>query len=209
MLANATHADWVSRDRSLLIEHLERQDDLLSSNDTALAYIFCDYKDRLDQTQTALLSSILGQLLRRTNCKTLSAEIMSLYEQHKRQNLGPSVVQLQQVLAQALVSYRKVFFIVDALDECSESDESALQLISTLRALGDRAKILCTSRFSTTFEAYFQSCERLEISASADDIRTYLQAHLHLHPRLSRHVRADPSLETEIVTAITDECRGM
>jgi hypothetical protein len=109
-----------------------------------------------------------------------------------------------------LVAKFKTFrIVVDALDECAVSDHGALRFISAVRSLGSSVKLLCTSRYSTVFESYFVGAETLEITAKSDDIRIFLNAQIEQQSGLARHVRADPNLKDDIITAIIEETHGM
>ncbi|KAL4795116.1 kinase-like domain-containing protein [Aspergillus venezuelensis] len=102
-----------------------------------------------------------------------------------------------------------LYVIIDALDEFGESEEDYVPFLSALRSIGPQVKVLCTSRFLTTFENHFHLAEKLEILAQSEDIKRYLESRISGHPRLSKHVRADPKLMEEIVTAIIEESQGM
>lgn len=99
--------------------------------------------------------------------------------------------------------------MIDALDECAESGEDTLRFLSTIRSVGSNVRVLCSSRFSTTFEAYFASTERVEIYARDEDIELFLDFEINQQPRLSKHIRADPGLRKGIIASITGECQGM
>jgi len=99
--------------------------------------------------------------------------------------------------------------VIDALDELGESEEDALQFMEIISSLGPHVKILCTSRFSTTFEEYFSQATKLQISAQNDDIAKFLEAQISQKYRLSRHVRADPKLKDDIVETIIKKSQGM
>jgi hypothetical protein len=81
--------------------------------------------------------------------------------------------------------------------------------METISSLGPHVKILCTSRFSTTFEEYFREATKLQISAPNEDIAKFLEAQISQKYRLSRHVRADPKLKDEIIETIIKESQGM
>ncbi|KAM0445670.1 hypothetical protein ACHAQK_001884 [Fusarium lateritium] len=173
---------------SLIISRLEQE----SAADTTCAYVYCDYNQRLEQTPYSLLSSILQQVLRNFTEQPLPADV--------------SITEILQKLAAKLETF---FIVVDALDECGESEEDALQFMATVSSLGAHVKVLCTSRFSTTFEEHFNQYEKLQISAQNADITTFLKAQIRQKYRLSRHVRADPKLKDEIVETIIQESQGM
>jgi hypothetical protein len=99
--------------------------------------------------------------------------------------------------------------IIDALDECAESNEEALRFISAVMSLGSSVKILCTSRSCSRFDVYFSKVPRIKISAQKEDIRTFLHTSIQEKSRLSKHIMTDPSLKDEIIGAIIQESQGM
>lgn len=191
---------------SLIVDHLEGQH---TSSERTFAYTYCDYNQRKAQTPMALLSSLFEQMLRRTSCDTLPSEVSSLYALHKKYDTRPTLAQITDILRKICSPYKAVHVVIDALDECAESEESALDFISAVLALGSNMRLLCTSRFSTIFDTFFEKATRLEISARSEDIRMFLEVRIHQQSRLSRHVRADSTLEEEIITTIIEESHGM
>jgi hypothetical protein len=193
--------------KSLVVDYLESKQ--TSQSDRASVFIYCDYDQRNSQTPLALLSSLLEQVLRRSSGDGLPSEVSSLYALHKKYNTRPTLPQITDLFRGVCSHYTVVHIVVDALDECAETEEYALEFIKAVQALGANVKLMCTSRFSTTFDPFFGKATRLQISARSEDIRTFLKAHIQQHSRLSAHVRADINLEEEVITAINEEAQGM
>jgi Cdc6-like AAA superfamily ATPase len=191
---------------SLIIDNLEREH---SSPDAICAYVYCNYTKRKEQTAVSLLSNLLQQVLQHSTTGTLPAEVQSLYHLHKKHGTRPTLAQITDTLRALTANFSAFRVVVDALDECAESDDDALRFISAVRSLGPSVKLLCTSRFSTVFEKYFEGAERVEISADSHDIRIYLDSQIQQQPGLARHVRVDSSLKDEIIDAIVGEFHGM
>jgi hypothetical protein len=135
--------------------------------------------------------------------------VLSLYEQHKKHGTRPTLAQLTDTLRALTAGFKPFHVVVDALDECADSEDDALRFISAVRSLGSQVKLLCTSRFSTLLENYFSSAEKIKISAQSEDIGIFLDAQIQQQPGLARHVRVEPSLRDEIIAAITGESHGM
>lgn len=105
--------------------------------------------------------------------------------------------------------FKAFHVVVDALDECAESEDEALSFISAVLSLGPSIKLMCTSRPSEIFSSYFQHAEKIEVSARSDDVEKFLDSQLQSQSTLARHVKRDPALKDEIVTAVTSRCDGM
>ncbi|KAK3292991.1 uncharacterized protein B0H64DRAFT_204172 [Chaetomium fimeti] len=191
---------------SLIIDNLEREHGF---HDTICTYVYCNYTKRQEQTAVALLSSLLQQVLQHITTTTVPVEIQSLYQLHKKHGTRPTLAQVTDILRILTASFSVFRVVVDALDECAESDDDALRFIAAVRSLGPSVQLLCTSRFSTVFERYFDGAQRIEISAQSEDIRIYLDSQIQQQPGLARHVRADSSLKDEIIDAIVGEFHGM
>ncbi|RFN44138.1 serine/threonine-protein kinase chk2 (cds1) [Fusarium flagelliforme] len=164
---------------------------------------------RAEQTSSALISSLLQQVLQHFTGQPLPAEVSLLYSQHQRYGTRPTQAQATELLRTLAAKLDRVSILIDALDELGESEEDALQFMETISSLGPHVKILCTSRFSTTLEEYFSEATKLQISAQNEDIAKFLEAQISQKYRLSRHVRADPKLKDEITETIIKESQGM
>ncbi|KAK4150139.1 hypothetical protein C8A00DRAFT_37273 [Chaetomidium leptoderma] len=191
---------------SMVIDNLERE---YNSSGAICTYVYCHYNKRQEQTPVALLSSLLQQILQHSAASTLPAEVLSLYQLHKNHGTRPTLTQITDTLRTLVANFTTFRVIVDALDECSETDDDALRFISAVRSLSPNVKLLCTSRFSSVFENYFSGAKKVEISAHSEDIKTYLASHIQQQSGLARHTRVDASLKDEIIDAIIGESHGM
>jgi hypothetical protein len=99
--------------------------------------------------------------------------------------------------------------VVDALDECPESNNSRSDFLDSLGALDDRVGLMITSRPNIRIEDTFSDREELEIVTADEDVRKYLEARISQTPRLTRLVKANPTLRVKIKDAITENVEGM
>ncbi|CAG7988463.1 unnamed protein product [Penicillium salamii] len=191
---------------SLVVDTIESKP---KTDDVMHAYIYCSYSRRKEQGSTALLSSLLLQVLQHSESETIPSEVLLLYNSHLKYGTRPTSKQLKGALEELIAAYKKFFVVIDALDECAESEQDTLEFLSVLRSVGSNVHILCSSRSSTTFEGYFSAADKLVILAREEDVGLVLDSEISRHPGLSRHVRADPSLRGDIITCINAECKGM
>ncbi|KAE8322171.1 hypothetical protein BDV39DRAFT_210018 [Aspergillus sergii] len=191
---------------SIVIDALEKEP---KARNTLHTYIYCNYARRAEQSSTAMLSSLLLQVLQYSEREAIPPEVLSLYKTHRKYGTRLTLKELIGLLAKLTQQLKTLFVVIDALDECAVSDDEALKIVSTIRSIGSNTVVMCSSRFSTTFESHFTSEERVEILAQDEDITTFLDAQIDQQPRLSKHVRADPALRQEIIDFITGECQGM
>lgn len=170
--------------RSLVVEHLEGHE---AVPDLGLAYIYCDFSQREAQTPLRLLSSIAEQLLRRRDRDMLPPEVLSLYNLHKKHGTRPTLTHITEVLAHVCSQLTVVRIVIDALDECSYSEEATLELISAVLDMGSNVRLLCTSRASLLLGSYFQDLDaailqiRPKATTSARSLKPTSHASRDLH----------------------------
>lgn len=104
--------------------------------------------------------------------------------------------------------FSEVFIIIDALDECPESEDTRASFLAEIRTLHQNARLV-TSRHIPTIKSEFEKAARLEICASDEDVTTYLESRIERESRLARHVKAAPDLQATIISTIRQKAKGM
>ncbi|KAN0073009.1 hypothetical protein V8E54_009123 [Elaphomyces granulatus] len=189
---------------SIIVDYLEQS---FEREDIAIAYIYFSYKEQDDQTTTNLLTSLLQQLVQR---KTMISDgILSLYDYHAKRGTRPSLGGWSKVLKSEIENYSKVFILIDALDESNENSGVRDGFLAEIRKLQPSIYLLVTSRHITTIEREFENAARVEIRASDEDVRKYLEGRIERESRLKCHVKAHPALREEIVQMIVKKADGM
>ena len=173
----------------------------------ALAYVYCDYSQQGRQSTLSLLSNILKQLLQTRS--SIPDYILASYREHQQYGTTPNVRQIADMLRRICSDLSVVHLVIDALDEFSRDEAPAHELIRETTTIGLNVKLLCTSRPSRGFENLFADATCLEISASNEDIRMYLESCIAQEGRLKCHIRANPDLGNQILSTIVDESQGM
>lgn len=189
---------------SIIVEHI---DSYCSSHTDAVAYIYCNYKERVQQTCKNLINSLIQQLIQRGSL--IPEALRSLYDQSRNQGRPPLQAELLDILYQVVSGVSTVFFVIDALDESREDDGTRSMLTTKLRELLPNARFVYTSRRLTEIERQFEGCFHLEIRATNEDIRRHLESRISEEPRLSKHIAADPSLLQLISNSIVAKSDGM
>lgn len=184
-----------------LVENVHGQND-----DVGIAYLYCDYKTRHEQTPIALLESFLKQFISRHG--TISENVRQLYELHSRRKTRPSFREVCQMLSHEIKRHTRVFIVVDALDECSEDDGNRRTLVSQLKALQENCNInlLITSRFILNTTQEWMHAAQLEIRASDEDVQRYIEGQVF---RLARCVTRNKSLQEAIEDSVIQAVGGM
>ncbi|KAL8787605.1 MAG: hypothetical protein Q9195_007693 [Heterodermia aff. obscurata] len=187
---------------AIVVDYLQR---MRHDKVSAVAYIYCNYKERAQQTPNDLISSLVRHLVEQE--RSVPSDLVSLYQRHTRSNTRPSNSELQRLLVSTASRFPSFFIVIDALDECSETSRSALG--SSLPSILPGAQILYTSRRLNDIERIFEGCHRLEIRASDSDIRRYIFDRILHEPRLARHIEADSNLKEVISDVIVRKSDGM
>ncbi|KAI9859982.1 MAG: hypothetical protein M1813_006329 [Trichoglossum hirsutum] len=170
------------------------------------AYLHCNFRQQHEQKPTDLLASLLKQLVREQ--ASIPESMKSLYKRHKDERTRPSFAEISEVLSSIVANQSRTFFIVDALDECQVSDGGRwtfrLEIFNLQAKTG--ANIFATPRFIPETMKEFEGIIPLEISASDEDIRRYIDGHML---NLPAFVSGRPKLQEEIRIAIAKAVDGM
>lgn len=173
-----------------------------NDNSIGLAYIYCNFRRRDEQKACNLLASVLKQLSQRMS--TLPGPIKALYDQHKDKSTCLSLEEIARALQSVAASYSRVYIVVDALDECQALNGCRERFLTEVFKLP--ANFFATSRFIPEVIKEFHGSALLEIRASSDDVRRYLDGRML---RLPSFVSRRPELQEEIKTQIVQSVEGM
>ncbi|KIW12585.1 hypothetical protein PV08_09863 [Exophiala spinifera] len=168
-----------------------------------IAAIYCNYKERLEQTAVNLLSGLWLQLAQGSG--QLSDDVKSLYRKHVDRNTLPTLAEVEMVVSKEVGRYQKVFVVVDALDECHWS--LRMDLLETLQTLQPKVNLLVTSRFDDSIAHSFEESSTYEIEARTEDLLIYISS--RISGQLTRHVKRDPSLAGEIEKVVVERAKNM
>ena len=190
--------------RSIIIDYLKQ---FIEQEDVAVIYIYCSYKEKDDQTAISLVASLLQQLVQKSS--TVSEEIVSLYDYHIRNETRPALSELSKLLQLEVRRFSKVFILIDALDECPQSNGVRMSFLKEIQKLAPSIHLLVTSRHSSVIEREFEKAGHLEIRASDEDVRRYLECRIKMEHQLIRLVKTHPALQGNIISTIVEKAKGM
>jgi hypothetical protein len=171
-----------------------------------IAYVYCSFKRNHEQKLEDLLLSLLKQLAQGQTA--IPNPLKQLYDRHKSKNTRPSLDEISRVLHSVTALYSKVFIIVDALDECQVIDKCRTRFLSEIFNIQAKynARLFATSRFIPEIMQKFEGSRPLEICASPEDVKRYLESHMSPLPAF---VGRNLDLQEEIKLAITGANDGM
>ena len=167
-----------------------------------IACLFCSYKRQNEQGSADLLASLLKQLVQVH--EVLPDVVEALHKEHSKRNTRPSFKDLSEVLHSVANGYSRVFIIIDALDECKNADGDRERLLHKIFKLQSQARIsvFAASRFIPEIQKEFEGSISLEIRASDEDVKRYVDGHM---PRLfcvKRNTEMQEKIKTEVVKAV-------
>jgi NACHT domain len=171
-----------------------------------IAFVYCNFRSQHEQKAEDLLTSLLKQLAQGKS--SLPDGVRFIYNKYKDKPMRPSFEELSRTLHIVTTMYSRVFIIIDALDECQESNNCRLKFLSELFNLQAKSKVslFATSRFIGGVTEKFEGCLSQEIRASDDDVRGYLDG--HMSPRRA-FLRENLNLQEDIKTEIVKATKGM
>jgi hypothetical protein len=114
---------------------------------------------------------------------------------------------LSKLLQLEINRLSKAFIVVDALDECPDGTRESF--LAEIRKLPPNIHLLITSRHISTIEREFEKAARVEIHATDEDIRRYIESRIKGDRQLTRHVQKEPALQSTIINTIIEKTKGM
>lgn len=191
---------------SIVIEKLYNH--FQNYENVGIAYLYCNFRRKDEQNTLDLLANVLKQLTQ--SLPTVPECLKSLYEKMSSKGARPSFEDISKALTSVVALQDRTFVLVDALDECQPAARNTLKLLTFLFKLQTDygSNIFATSRFMPEIVEKFNSngCRSIEIRASDEDLRRYLQGHMS---QLPRFVQTKKDLQEQIVTGITKFVDGM
>ncbi|KAE8165265.1 hypothetical protein BDV40DRAFT_297588 [Aspergillus tamarii] len=187
---------------SLVINELYKR----YGNDSEIGIVFIYFKFKDEWTMSQLLSTLLKQLVQRQ--PSIPSDLKDIYNYHHKHGTRPPPGEISRCLHTIASSYKKIFMVVDALDEYQSAIQSCDSILPTIFNLQaqSHASLLATSRPIPEISDQFKGMPTLEIRARNEDVQRYLRDHLG---RLPRFVSRDAGLQDEIVTEIAEAVDGM
>lgn len=186
---------------SIIIEDLEKH---ILDPSIATAYVFC--KHREDQTASSLMLSLIAQLAHQHY--RLSPKLTAALYRSGKPAADLSLTECEEILNDEVRQFKKVFFVVDALDERLNNNH-AHQLLEIL--LKTQASVLITSRDVGSIGNFLAGAESVEIIAQPDDMRAYLDFRCEEPQayKLRQILKSEGSHQSVIVENLVSKADGM
>jgi hypothetical protein len=199
--------------RANVVHHLQQ---IFDGDQVAVLYVYCDYKDKDNQTDPKLFANLAKQSILQQ--AKLPTEANALYCQCKRGEISPSPKQCLDLLEASMNYFRRIFIVIDALDEHLTSEDEyspeipiLAQLHEIQRRVPGRCSMFFTSREMDTIQNNLHQITRLDIRAHEDDIRSYVNSRIYDDKKFifAEKIRHDPALAEQIVDKVVEKAQGM
>lgn len=175
-----------------------------SSPNVGLAYVYCDYRDQIQQTTKSIIGAILKQLLRQI--PSIPKEIAAFLEKHCNETEPFELSQALEALHTACKSFSRIFICLDALDECQDMHK----LLDSLEQVPSTVHLFSTGRehVQHIVRQHFEHSQTIHIEAKESDIRILIEE------TINEDRKKDPSLmnetlEHDITQKISTLSKGM
>lgn len=166
--------------RSRIIDDAEPETD-----DHALAYFYCNYKEHQRKDPATIVRCLVKQLCS-GSAGSFAEPVSDIYNKRKinADLTNPlSMKECQSLLMRLSAGFRRTTIVVDALDECDRHTRGKLcdllaHVVSSPSSKGNTIKVFVTSRDDGDLRAKFESCPNIYIQErdNASDINRYIQA---------------------------------
>jgi Cdc6-like AAA superfamily ATPase len=178
----------------------------VQSSSHGVAYVYCNYKAREEQDTSRMLAAILKQLVQAR--LSLVDPVERLHKQHADRGTRPSPDEVFSALQDVLIHYSTVYIVVDALDECLDSDGTRRQFLAKLRDLqaGRDVRLMATSRLIPEIVDWFKEGLKLEVQASEEDVKRFVAGQIY---RLPKCIQRDRMLQEFVQEKIVEAVDGM
>ncbi|KAI1849949.1 hypothetical protein JX266_004328 [Neoarthrinium moseri] len=189
---------------SIVVDSLQKR--CYANTDVALCYFYCDFRRQEEQLLEKIVLSLLRQLGQAIS--PLPTCLTELFDRYKMDGTRPTFEDAMRTFRSVAASFSMVFVVVDALDECQSSNGCQRQLVSELIDFNHvaGANILVTSRPLPHITERFRDFASVEILASGEDIKKYVEGNMQDLPGF---VSRNLELQSEITNGIIKAVQGM
>ena len=181
-----------------------------NNSDYELAFFYFDFNDKAKQTIEGFVRSMIVQLSAQRS--SIPDEVKTLYDRHEKSKQEPSRSSLIDTFMSLLRSSRKLYLLLDALDESSEQ-EDMLNLIARIIALEQQSSgisLIITSRRERLIDEVLGNLVSEVVPIQGDKVDADIE--LHIEQRLSKDPKLShrpPALHEEIKEVLTKKANGM
>ena len=200
--------------KDITIQHFTSEDIIdkdITSQDAGIAYYYCDFSDPKSLETRIILGTIIKQLLDGINISSdLEQQMDQFYRSDTRTIADDELVAL---LFAVVRHFSKLYVFIDGLDECRKEEQiTILSIVNRLaRSTRPAVKTLIASREEAIILTSLRGIPRLRISADKNsaDIAFFVEETVRANINSGTLIIQDPSLESNIISALINGAKGM
>lgn len=172
-------------------------------------YFYCNYGELERQTTRSIIGALLKQLCHQS--KKLDQYTESIFDSNSLLNIRTS----ETAFAATLSQFKRVFVVVDALDECSQEERDTMVSFFTrqVRLAKCQLNIFLTSRPENDLHQLLKNTHTHHIDANDTDkdIRPFVEASLKklINDKALLGGKVEVELAKELVHKISTQSNGM
>lgn len=151
------------------------------------------------------LASCTSLRLKPEISRTLTDVLWEFY----RKRIRPLVAWIMKATKEIISKYEKVYLMIDALDECTDTHGRRTDLTANLKKMPENLKILCTSRELSDIKQLFPHAVVIHIHTQESDAEKCLVGQIAKSVRLRKHRQSDASLMPAFVDTVVNRVDGM
>jgi Cdc6-like AAA superfamily ATPase len=190
-----------------IVDDLQRR--FREQRDVVVVYFYCNFNRSSEQQLHQILASLVRQLFQEQ--PHVPEPVQEIYRKHQARRTRPNLEEIKKLLRVLVQEHVRVFIVVDALDECNNTDKVCDKLLNEFFELQQQntmknLNILATTRFVPQILHRFLAFPQIEIRAQKADIERYLDARM---PELTNCVQRNERLQQDVKTQITGSADGM
>ena len=186
----------------------------IDSEQSVVVYFYCNHSDATTLDALQIYGSFILQLLLCRSLKEIPEEIErkidKAYQDGRR---TPDAEELLDILLLVLKLFKKVYIILDGIDECGGDDRvDCLMLIKSLDQVEQTVvKLLVSSRADADLKRAFKDDIHLRVSSDSTslDIESFVNGIVQQKVTSGELKVRDPTLVDRIVEALVKGAQGM
>jgi Cdc6-like AAA superfamily ATPase len=189
---------------AVTIDHLMTK---VQTRTAGVAWLYCNYKSRNEQTESELLAALLKHLIQ-DETPDVKKIMKPLQEKCTTGKSRPPREEVNKALQDVLGCFPIVYIVIDALDECPSGDGTRRQLLAQLRELQAYTdlRLMVTTRHIPEIIDEFRDAANIEVRAHDGDVTQFVAGQMH---RLPRCIQRDVELRDFVREKITGAIDGM
>lgn len=181
------------------------------SPDVAVAFFFCDYKNKATLAPVNILGAIASQIARQ---KDDAFNLLQDYYQelHPARALDrvADVDELRASITKMSELFKQTIIIIDGLDECGENTDSVLDSISELSLSTTSTSLALFSRDELNIRTWLHDeFEEISIEAHKEDIELFVRAEMEQRIQNNRLKLNNLKIKDEIGEELIMRANGM